>query len=249
MTFELHNALFGELASGDLSPLGGVVALAPNKVVAFGGAQILDAGESAEGIALTVNKKAYGTGTGGIMYAEDEWARNPTAAKGMNWGLAKRGSLIGAMRAARLGKKCGLYHLPIVHIDQRHAAETRAKNDEARELIACCEVALPDGYMPGWNVADLPGGANFYPENLPGAITEANRIPRELGIPSFPFIQLWTSNGERDLTDDELRAIAPRALAALGCAGCVLWGWAAPGTAGILDRFNSCVRRAGKVWA
>lgn len=241
---ELHNALFGELVGGDLSPLAGLFTMAPNKVVGFGGNQIIERGETAEGIALTMSKKCYGTGTGGLVYAEDEWARNPTTAKGMNWGIAKRGYLIGAMRAARAGKKVGLYHLPYTNIDQRHASETEFLNNAARELIACCEVAMPDLYMPAWDV-----DADFYASNVPGALAEACRIPNELGIPTMPFVQLWTANAERDLTDNELAAIGPRQLAAAGCAGVVLWGWAAPGTAGIVDRFNACVRRAAKVWA
>lgn len=247
MSFTFHIAHFGELAAADVGPLSSIAAVCPQRVVAFGGNQILAHGDTPEGIALTVTAKAKGTGTDGIMYAEDEWMRNPTAAKGMNWSAIKRASVIGAMRAARLGKRCGLYHLPIVNIDQRHAAETRATNDSLRDLIACCEVALTDIYMPEWNVADLPGGANFYAENVPGALAEACRVPRELGIPVFPFIQFTTTNGGRDLTDDELRAISPAKLAAVGCAGAVTWAWAPVGTPGVLDRLNANIRRYAKV--
>lgn len=244
----LHNALFGDLAHADLSPLAGLFAMAPEKVVAFGSDQIFAHGETAEGIALAVSKKAYAlVGTNGLMYAEDEYLRNPPSLGGKGWGLARRAYLIGAMRAARAGKRCGLYHLPYTNIDQRHAVETKAQNDAARDLVRCCEAAFPDIYMPGWNVADLPGGANFYAENVPGALAEACRIPFECGIPVYPFIQLWTTNAERDLTDSELAAISPHKLAAYGCSGAVLWGWSTEPAQ--LARLNKQIARAAQVWS
>lgn len=244
MTFQLHRAYFGELDAANWDALAAVVSIANEKVVAFGADQIFEHGESAEGIALTTTKKAAGTGTGGLMYAEDEYLRNPPALGGKQYSLLRRAYLVGAMRAARAGKRTGLYHLAYCSIAPNDQASVRAQNDAARELIGCKEASYPDVYLPNWNVA-----ADFYQSMVGPALQEAMRVPNELGIPTYPFVQLWTTNAERDLTDREIAAISPKKLAALGCAGMVPWGWAKVGTPGILDRANANIVRAAKIWS